>query len=157
MTAQTEGNVKQELWEAIEAGDRALDSLRSAQKALGSAKNWGLFDLLGGGFVAGMVKRGRMKDASRFMEEARRDLRIFETELRDVEIASGLNIETDDFLAFADFFFDGAVADFLMQTRIAETKEKVDEAIDRVTFLLATLQERYGRMTGSQSSDRAMK
>lgn len=133
--------------EAIEAGERALDSLRSAQKALGSAKNWGLYDLLGGGLIASLIKRDRMKDAAGLMEEARRDLRIFEKELRDVELTSGLHIETDDFLAFADFFFDGAVADFLMQTRIAETKERVDEAADRVTALLAALKERSGRMT----------
>lgn len=133
--------------EAIEAGERALDSLRGAQKALGSAKNWGLYDLLGGGLIASLIKRDRMKDAADLMEEARRDLRIFEKELRDVELTSGLHIETDDFLAFADFFFDGAVADFLMQTRIAETKERVDEAADRVTALLAALKERSGRMT----------
>lgn len=133
--------------EAIEAGERALDSLRGAQKALGSAKNWGLYDLLGGGLIASLIKRDRMKDAAGLMEEARRDLRIFEKELRDVELTSGLHIETDDFLAFADFFFDGAVADFLMQTRIAETKERVDEAADRVTALLAALKERSGRMT----------
>lgn len=133
--------------EAVEAGERALDSLRGAQKALGSAKNWGLYDLLGGGLIASLIKRDRMKDAADLMEEARRDLRIFEKELRDVELTSGLHIETDDFLAFADFFFDGAVADFLMQTRIAETKERVDEAADRVTALLAALKERSGRMT----------
>lgn len=133
--------------EAIEAGERALDSLRGAQKALGSAKNWGLYDLLGGGLIASLIKRDRMKDAAGLMEEARRDLRIFEKELRDVELTSGLHIETDDFLAFADFFFDGAVADFLMQTRIAETKERVDEAADRVTALLAALKERSGRIT----------
>lgn len=139
--------MRQEIMEAIEAGERALDSLRGAQKALGSAKNWGLYDLLGGGLIASLIKRDRMKDAADLMEEARRDLRIFEKELRDVELTSGLHIETDDFLAFADFFFDGAVADFLMQTRIAETKERVDEAADRVTALLAALKERSGRMT----------
>lgn len=139
--------MRQEIMEAIEAGERALDSLRGAQKALGSAKNWGLYDLLGGGLIASLIKRDRMKDAAGLMEEARRDLRIFEKELRDVELTSGLHIETDDFLAFADFFFDGAVADFLMQTRIAETKERVDEAADRVTALLAALKERSGRMT----------
>lgn len=139
--------MRQEIMEAVEAGERALDSLRGAQKALGSAKNWGLYDLLGGGLIASLIKRDRMKDAADLMEEARRDLRIFEKELRDVELTSGLHIETDDFLAFADFFFDGAVADFLMQTRIAETKERVDEAADRVTALLAALKERSCRMT----------
>lgn len=143
--------MRQEILEAIQAGDRALASLRGAQKALESAKNWGLFDLFGGGMIATLIKRDRMEEAARLMERARGDLRRFETELHDVEIASELHIETGDFLAFADFFFDGAVADFLMQARIGETKEKVDEAIDRVTALLGALKARCGREMGAES------
>jgi len=137
--------MKQELKEAIDAGERVLFSLQRAQKELKSAKTWGMVDLFGGGLIVDLIKRGRMKDAQRWMDEARKDLRIFETELRDVDLASQLDLQVDDFLTFADFFFDGMVADFLMHTRIAETKEKVEEAIDRVTYLLATLQEEYGR------------
>lgn len=130
--------------EAIGAGDRALGSLRGAQKALGSAKNWGLFDIFGGGVIATLIKRDRMEEAQRLMERARGDLQRFEAELQVVELASGLHIETDDFLAFADFFFDNTIVDLLVQTRITETKEKVDKAIDRVTAMLAVLRERCG-------------
>lgn len=137
--------MRQELLEAIEAGERARFSLRHAQESLKSAKGWGIFDLLGGGFIADMIKHGKVKDASKWMEIARGDLRIFETELRDVDIASEIGIETDDFLTFADFFFDGVIADYMMHSRIAETKEKIDQAIDRVTYLLAKLQEQYGK------------
>ncbi|MDO4650243.1 MAG: hypothetical protein Q4B26_16510 [Eubacteriales bacterium] len=38
--------------EAIEAGKRALGSLRSARNNLDSAKNWGLWDMFGGGFIS---------------------------------------------------------------------------------------------------------
>jgi len=138
--------MKQELREAIEAGERALFSLRQAHKELKNAKNWGIADLFGGGMIVDLFKRSRMKGAVRWMEEAQKDLRIFETELRDVDVASGLSMETDDFLTFADFFFDGVIADYLMQARISEAKENVEEAIDRVTYLLATLQERYAQM-----------
>jgi len=139
--------MNQELKEAIDAGERALFSLQRAQKELKSAKTWGMVDLFGGGLIVDLIKRGRTKDAQRWMEEARKDLHIFEAELRDVDLSSQLDLRVDDFLTFADFFFDGMVADFLMHTRIAETKEKVEEAIDRVTYLLATLQEEYGKQT----------
>lgn len=138
--------MKQEIMEAIEAGERALFSLRQAHKELKSARGWGLADLFGGGLIMDFIKHSKMKEASRWMEEAQKDLRIFEQELRDVDVSSGLEIETDDFLSFADFFFDGVIADYMMHARISETKEKVEEAIDRVTYLLATLQERYARM-----------
>ena len=43
-------DIEKEKREAIEAGRRALNSLSAAKENLNSAKNWGLVDMLGGGF-----------------------------------------------------------------------------------------------------------
>lgn len=43
-------DIEKEKREAIEAGQRALSSLRTAEENLNSAKNWGLVDMFGGGF-----------------------------------------------------------------------------------------------------------
>ena len=40
---------QKEIRDAVLAGEAALDSLRSAREKLESAKNWGVFDMLGGG------------------------------------------------------------------------------------------------------------
>lgn len=37
--------MRREMKEAIDAGERALSSLRMAQEKLNSAGNWGLFDM----------------------------------------------------------------------------------------------------------------
>ena len=50
-----------------------------------------------------------------------------------------LNIDTHDFLTFADFFFDGLVADWLVQDRINDARMQVDEAIRRVEQVLYQL------------------
>ena len=42
--------VEQEIREAQYAGQRALASLHMAEEKLGSARNWGIWDMLGGGF-----------------------------------------------------------------------------------------------------------
>ena len=44
------------------------------------------------------------------MEQAKYDLRNFSRELNDVNMVCNLNIDTGDFLSFADYFFDGFVA-----------------------------------------------
>ena len=41
---------ERERQEAIEAGYKALDSLREAYMKLDSARGWGVYDILGGGF-----------------------------------------------------------------------------------------------------------
>ena len=44
-------DIEKEKREAIEAGRRALNSLQAAKENLNSAKNWGLVDMFGGGFL----------------------------------------------------------------------------------------------------------
>ena len=91
-------DLEKEKREAIDAGSRALRSLRAAQDNLNSAKNWGIWDMFGGGFISTMVKHSKMDQAKQNMEEARNDLRNFSRELNDVNMTCRLDIETGDFL-----------------------------------------------------------
>ncbi|MBS6397853.1 MAG: hypothetical protein KH452_12010 [Clostridiales bacterium] len=131
--------MKQEIGEALAAGERALGSLYTAQNRLDSAGNWGIFDMLGGGFFTDMLKHSRMNDAAALMEKAKYDLQIFQRELRDVQMHLELKLELGGFLSFADFFFDGLVADYLVQSRISDAREQVRDAISRVEYLLDEL------------------
>lgn len=133
-------NLEKEKREAIEAGNRALRSLKEAQSNLNSAKNWGIWDMLGGGFISTMAKHSKMDRAKQNMEQAKYDLRYFSRELNDVNIAFHLNIETGDFLSFADWFFDGFFVDWMMQDRINQAANQVAEAIRRVEGVLNQLQ-----------------
>ena len=134
-----EYNYEKEKQEAIDAGNKALRSLRKAQENLSSAKNWGIFDMLGGGFISTMVKHSKVDQAKENMEQAKYDLRSFSKELNDVNIACNLNIETGDFLSFADWFFDGIIVDWMMQDRINQASQQVEEAIRRVEDILRQL------------------
>jgi len=137
---------RMEIAQAIDAGGHALSSLREAEKKLKSAGNWGLFDLFGGGFFSGLMKHDRLEEAGEYFERAREDLRIFERELRDVHLSDSLNVNVGDFLSVADFIFDGAVADFLVQRRIARAKKDIAGAIEQVEELLEQLGNAYRRM-----------
>lgn len=132
-------NYEKERREAVEAGRRALDSLYRAQKELNSAKNWGLADMFGGGFLTTMVKRSKMGNAREYMEQAKWDLQHFSKELNDVNMVCELHIEMGDFLSFADYFFDGFVADWLVQDRINNARDQVNNAIYRVEAILDQL------------------
>ena len=125
--------------EAILAGERALDSLRAARDELNSAGNWGIVDLLGGGLISGLVKHSKMSNAQNYMEQAKWNLQNFSRELQDVNMVHNLNLELGDFLTFADFLFDGVVADWLVQDRINGTKRQVEDAIRHVETILGQL------------------
>ena len=126
--------------EAADAGNRALRSLKAAQENLSSAKNWGIWDMLGGGFISTMAKHSKMDRAKENLAKARSDLKSFSRELQDVNMACHLDIETGDFLSFADWFFDGFVVDWMVQDRINQASRQVEEAIHRVEGILSQLQ-----------------
>ena len=128
--------------EAMDAGERALSSLRKAQEKLKSAGNWGLFDMFGGGVFSTMIKRSKMDEAQSLMENAKSDLKRFQKELKDVNIPLDMRMEVGSFLSFADFFFDGFVADYLVQSKISDAKEQVSDAIYRVEQILNELKSK---------------
>lgn len=133
-------DLEKEKHEAIDAGNRALRSLKEAQNNLNSARNFGIWDMFGGGFISTMAKHSKMDRAKQNMEQAKYDLRNFSRELNDVNMACHLDIETGDFLSFADWFFDGFVVDWMVQDRINQASNQVAEAIRRVEGILRQLQ-----------------
>lgn len=133
-------DLQKEKREAIESGQRALSSLYQARENLNSAKNWGLWDMFGGGAISSLVKRSKMDRAKQNMEQAKYDLQNFSRELADVNGVYHLNIETEDFLSFADWFFDNIIIDWMIQDRINKARDQVDEAIARVEDIVRQLE-----------------
>lgn len=131
---------RKEITEAINAGKDALFCLNRAKESLNSAGNWGLWDMFGGGMLSTFMKHSKMETANEYIQEARSALRRFQKEVTDVDAAvAEFHIETKDFMSFADFFFDGFIADWLVQSRIGDAKRQVDNAIQRVNYILEQL------------------
>ena len=133
---------KRELEEAIKAGDRALYSLKCAQEKLNSASKWGIFDMLGGGALSTYIKRSKMDETKYLMEDAKMDLKRFKKELGDINVPLDLRMEVGGFLSFADFFFDGFLADYLIQEKITDAKNQIADAIYEVETILNGLRRR---------------
>ncbi len=133
--------MRREVLEAVRAGEQALDSLHDVEHELDSAGGWGIFDMLGGGFIAGMMKRSKLKDAQSLMRAAQRDLKAFERELRDITIDLELDVDVDGFLGFADLFMDNVFADYLVQRRIDQAKGQTEDAIRLVESLLEAIRQ----------------
>ena len=57
----------------------------------------------------------------------------------ELEYLPEINIDIGGFLTFADFFFDGFLADVFVQSRISDAKRQLDEAIRRTESVLSQL------------------
>jgi DNA repair exonuclease SbcCD ATPase subunit len=128
---------QKELQEAVQAGDSAQDALKRVQSELSSAENWGTFDMLGGGGLTTWMKHTRIDSARDQARVAQRRLRVFEEELADAD--KRLNVALDKiggFSKFADFFFDGLIADWIVQSRVQEASRACDSVLHEVSATL---------------------
>ena len=130
---------QREIREAIQAGEAALRSLERAKEKMGSAKNWGIFDMMGGGLFSSMFKHSKFDRASAYIEEAKRQLAVFKRELEDVSISEDFSVEIGDGLRFIDTFLDNVFADVVVQSRINSAIERLDKVSGQVRGILTKL------------------
>lgn len=125
-------DLRTEIDEAVEAADRALEHLYRARGLLHSARNWGAFDILAGGFISSLIKRGKMSDAQDELDAARSALATFAYELRDIDGSQGVNIQTGNLVLAADLFLDNPFVDLYVQGKIDDARYQVNRAIEQV-------------------------
>lgn len=130
---------EKEVKEAIEAGETLLYSLQRVKEHLQSAGAWGTWDILGGGLISTMAKHSKIDDARNEISIAQRYLRNFHRELQDVGNTIDIDIEIGSFLTFADYFFDGLFADLTVQSKINDSKSKVEKTTNDVSYMLDRL------------------
>ncbi len=138
-----------EINEAIEAGRDAQVRLRRIQETLRSAKGWGIYDLLGGGLISGMMKRIRMEKAQQQIDELRGSLERFNSELKDVQVQCSASAELSEWLNITDLVFDDPLSDWLSLSKIKDAKVEIDRTAEEVTALLARLEGSRGKLRQS--------
>ena len=131
-----------ELREAVRAGNGVLHSLDRAISALRTAETWGTFDLLGGGVLATAAKHGRVDEARHWTHRAQQGLRRFRRELADLESDVTVGIHIGGFETFADYFFDGLIADWVVQSSIRSSLDRAREMRRRVHTTVTALRRK---------------
>lgn len=129
-----------EIQEAIYYGNIALESLGQAKRCLESAGNWGFIDMFGGGFFTTMAKHSKINDAQAYIQQANNDLRRFTRELNDIHDYVDM-IQIDGFISFADYFFDNVFVDYMVQSKINESKNQVQQAMDKTQRIIMQLKD----------------
>lgn len=139
---------QKEIGEAVQAGQAALSTVESILSSLDSAEGWGTWDLVGGGFLADVVKHERLDDAQEEIERLQVQLRRFRTELADTQIYADLQVRVDGFLLFADFFFDGLFADWAVLDHIQSSKGQISHVRRQIQDTLERLEQTAEELDG---------
>ena len=141
-----------ELDEAIAAGNAAVEQVQRIGESLDSASGWGTWDLFGGGVLSDLAKYSCLDDAQAGVEDLQRLLDRFRTELADVSLSADLEpVNVDGFLQFADFFFDGLIADWAVLSRIEDAQDRMARLQEQLRLALTRLLD----LRFAQAADRA--
>ena len=128
-----------ELKEAITPGNMAINTLNEAIELLDSAGDWGTWDLLGGGLIADIMKHDKIDKAKQAILNAQTYVQRLQVELQDVNMSLDGSIQITGGAVFADFFFDGLIADWYMQPKISQSRDNVVATCGKIRKIVSTL------------------
>lgn len=111
--------------------------------------------MVGGGLLATAIKHSRIDEARGKAALAQQSLERLRRELADVGARVDLGVDIGSFLTFADYFFDGLIVDWVVQSRINEARGRTEEQRDAVASMLPKLEEELRRVAAKTEDVRA--
>ena len=136
---------KKEIEEAELVGEELLKELKEAEESLNSAKNWGIYDMVGGGLFSTMIKHDRISEAERSFKNIDSLILRFNEELGDIS-CEGITMSRNTIMI--DMFFDNIFTDFSVQNKINNSldnvisvKRRIEEVLNRLKLEKEELNE----------------
>lgn len=146
-------NIK-ELEEALTAGDAVYLELQNVISSLESAENWGTWDMIGGGLWATASKHSKIDEANVHAFVAQNLINKFQTELKDVNIGADITLNIGGFDTFADYFFDGLISDWVVQSQIEESLNNVVDVANNIHVITNRLTSSLNNMKKQDKTKR---
>ncbi|HAK42312.1 MAG TPA: hypothetical protein DCM59_05840, partial [Clostridium sp.] len=85
-------------------------------------------------------------EAKKYAHSAKIALIRFEKELSDVDLKVDIDINVDSFETFVDYFFDNLISDWIVQSKINESLDSVNNVRKRVEDIMGSLQEKLNNI-----------
>lgn len=128
-----------EIQEAIFEGNKLVPYIDEAISHLNSAQNWGIYDMLGGDFLATMAKRSKMEDASKSINDIKIMLNRYNTELSDLSDEISISLNLNSFDGIMDYIFDNFFTDYFIQGKINSALDSTRNLQSKVNMIQSNL------------------
>lgn len=133
---------QREIREALYEGDKLIPCIEKAISYLNSAKNWGIYDMMGGDLIATMAKRSKMSEASNAINSIKVMLKKYNSELNDLSDKINISLNLDGLSSVMDYLFDNFFTDYFVQGKINSALEASIELKAKVTNIQMNLNNR---------------
>lgn len=138
--------------EALIEGEEVLKELNDAKKYLEKARDWGEYDLSGGGLVATIKKYHYLDEAQEILHKIQWGLRKFHNALQKLGFRQDKEIES--FLKVSEYWIDGIFIDYSLQSAIIKL---IDSMKDLIIEILSIDESLRKDVANSQKKKEAMK
>ena len=126
--------------EALSKIDEIFSLTNEAKSKFKSARNWGVFDILGGGVVADLFKHFNLNSAKSIMERISYNLEQLRSILGTIVIPDDYRMKMKGFITFADFVFDDIFFSTWMTFKIISSIQQVEELENKLLTLKTHLE-----------------
>lgn len=138
---------KREISEALSAGRQALSTVDAILDDLDDAGGWAAWDTFGGGgLLSDIMKHDHLDEAQTKINKLQIELRNFKTELSDVEVHADIQVQIEEFLKFADYFFDGLFADWAVMDKIEQSENHVKHTQNEILSVISKLEDKLANV-----------
>ena len=125
--------------QALNITNQLITTLDDAERQLTSARNWGFFDVLGGGLITDLIKHSKLGNAKVAMDRVNYLLQELKQVLGGISMPGDYSMNVDGFLTFADFFFDSGLVDVYVTAKIMSSLNEVRNLKNRCYELRSRL------------------
>ena len=126
--------------EALSKIDEILSLTNEAKSKFKRARNWGVFDILGGGLIADLFKHSNLNSAKSLMERISCNLEQLRSILGTIIIPEDYRMNMNGFITFADFVFDDIFFSTWMTFKIISSIQQVEELENKLLTLKTHLE-----------------
>ena len=117
-----------ELQAAYNEGTRVLELMEELEELLHSASNWGMVDVIGGGFLTDMVKYDKLDRVRQLLDSLQRALIQYSGSIHGLELDLGSDMGVGSGLQFADFFLDNIFVDSFVLHQVQQIRTQISDA-----------------------------
>ncbi|MEG2290778.1 MAG: hypothetical protein RSC24_12460 [Clostridium sp.] len=132
-----------EVKEASFEGRNLLSEIDKAESLLSSARNWGIYDIVGGDFLSSMIKHNKINEAENSFRNISSLITRFNRELGDVQCD---NITFSTTTIVFDIFLDNIFTDFAVQSKINDSLDRILSLKRKIQIIVDQLQDREEKL-----------
>lgn len=139
-------NILEQMSDLIETAEEAQTEFTEVRKLLVKATRWSALDFVTNKGYADYKKQMLVSEANQLALLAQGKRKILQSHLEEIEHKNDINLHMDEFYVVLDFVFDGLYSNLLVQDKIDQGIQNVDQQLIEVDRMVNMINFRTGKM-----------